>query len=137
MAPIKTVIGREGEQANTCLLHDNMSTVRGWREGKSPDRDKSWGKPAGQKPQETAPQAWLWLDSAASLLSKTQGSDLFFLYWGFFSGRSDGKESTCQCRRHRFKPWVGRSPGRGHGNPLQDSWSLVGYSPRGRRVGRD
>ena len=110
-----------------CLLHDNISTVRGWRGGKSPDRDKSRGKPAGQKPQETAPQAWLWLDSAASLLSKTRGSDLFFLYWGFFSGRSDGKEPTCQCKRHRLKPWVGRSPGGGQGNPLQDSWSLVGY----------
>ena len=37
------------------------------------------------------------------------------------SGAS-GKESACQCRRckrHRFDPWVRRSPGGGHGNPLQ------------------
>ena len=40
---------------------------------------------------------------------------------GFPSGTS-GKEPACQCRRHkrhRFDPWVGRSPGGGHGNPLQ------------------
>ena len=34
------------------------------------------------------------------------------------------KESACQCRRysrHGFDPWSGRSPGEGHGNPLQYS----------------
>ena len=42
---------------------------------------------------------------------------------GFPHGTSD-KESTCQCRRIKrrsFNPWVGRSPGGGHGNPLQYS----------------
>ena len=32
-----------------------------------------------------------------------------------------GKESACQCRRHRFDPWVGKSPGEGNGHPLQYS----------------
>ena len=35
------------------------------------------------------------------------------------------KESTCQCRRHRrcgFDSWVRRSPGGGHGSPLQHSY---------------
>ena len=32
-----------------------------------------------------------------------------------------GKESTCQFRRHRFDPWVGRSPSKGNCNPLQYS----------------
>ena len=35
-----------------------------------------------------------------------------------------GKESACQCRRHKrvgFDPGSGRSPGVGNGNPLQDS----------------
>ena len=32
-----------------------------------------------------------------------------------------GKESACQCRRHGFDSWSGRSPGGGNGNPLQDS----------------
>ena len=59
-----------------------------------------------------------------------------------------GKESACQCKRckkHGFNPWSGRSPGVGTGNPLQypclykshGQRSLVGYSPWGRRVGRD
>ena len=29
------------------------------------------------------------------------------------------KESTCQCRRRGFHPWVGRFPGEGNDNPLQ------------------
>ena len=32
-----------------------------------------------------------------------------------------GKESACQCRRCRFDPWSGRSPGGRNGNPLQYS----------------
>ena len=39
-------------------------------------------------------------------------------------GFPGGKEPTCQCRRskkHRLNPWVGRSPGGRHGNPLQYS----------------
>ena len=38
----------------------------------------------------------------------------------------NGKESVCQCRRHRFNPWVGKIPGTGrslgqvNGNPLQN-----------------
>ena len=27
-------------------------------------------------------------------------------------GGTSGKEYTCQCRRHRFNPWVGKIPGR-------------------------
>ena len=36
-----------------------------------------------------------------------------------------GKESACQCRRHRrcrFDPWSGRSLGGGNGNPLRYSY---------------
>ena len=43
--------------------------------------------------------------------------------WGFPGGAS-GKEPTCQCRRCQrrgFGPWFRRSPGGGHGNPLQHS----------------
>ena len=41
-----------------------------------------------------------------------------------FPGGASGKEPACQCRRHRSKvsiPGSGRSPGGGHGNPLQYS----------------
>ena len=41
-----------------------------------------------------------------------------------FPGGTSGKEPACQCRWHRdasLVPWSGRSPGGGHGNPLQYS----------------
>ena len=40
---------------------------------------------------------------------------------GDFPGGSDGKEPTCQSRRRRSIPELERSPGGGHGNPLQYS----------------
>ena len=59
-----------------------------------------------------------------------------------FLGGVSGKEPACQSRRHRrpgFIPGSERSPGGGHGNPLQYSClenphgkrSLLGYSLRG------
>ena len=62
------------------------------------------------------------------------------LYLGFLGG-SDGKESACKAGDLGLIPGLGRSPGGGHGNPLQDSClenphgqrSLVGYSPWGRK----
>ena len=48
---------------------------------------------------------------------------IIYIHMGFPGGTS-GKESSCQCRRHkrhRFDPESGRSPGEGHGNPLQYS----------------
>ena len=36
-------------------------------------------------------------------------------------GGSDGKESTCNVEDLSSIPGLGRSPGGGHGNPLQDS----------------
>ena len=38
-----------------------------------------------------------------------------------FPGGSDGKESTCNERVLGLTPGLGRSPGGGHGNPLQYS----------------
>ena len=59
----------------------------------------------------------------------------------------DGKESICNAGNLVSMPGLGRSPGKGTGNPLhfcllwtQESYghrSLVGYSPRDLRVGRD
>ena len=72
--------------------------------------------------------------------------------WNFLSegcpGGISGKESVCQCRRRKrrgFDPWSGRSPGEGHGHPLQvllpgeshGLRSLEGYSPWGHRVEHD
>ena len=38
-----------------------------------------------------------------------------------FPGGSDGKESACNAGDPGLIPRLGRSPGRGHGNPLQHS----------------
>ena len=56
-------------------------------------------------------------------------------------GSSAGKESTCNVEDQGSIPGTGRSPGGGHGNPLQYSClenpheqrSLEGYSPWGHR----
>ena len=62
-----------------------------------------------------------------------------YVYLLDFPAGSDGKESTCHVGDLGLIPGLGRSPGGGHGNPLQyfclensrGQRSLVGYSPRG------
>ena len=62
-----------------------------------------------------------------------------FYYFRMFPSGSVGKESTCNAGNLGSIPGLGRSPGGGHGNPLQHSClenphrqrSLVGYSPWG------
>ena len=44
-----------------------------------------------------------------------------FTYLTGFPGGSDGKESACNAGDLGLIPGSGRSPGEGHGNPLQDS----------------
>ena len=56
-------------------------------------------------------------------------------------GDSDGKEFACSAGDSGLIPGLGRSPGGGHGNPLQCSClenpqgqrSLAGYSPWGHK----
>ena len=58
-----------------------------------------------------------------------------------FPGSSAGKESACNAGDLGSIPGLGRSPGGGHGDPLQSSClenprgqrSLTGYSPRGHK----
>ena len=58
-----------------------------------------------------------------------------------FPGGSDGKESACNAGDLSLIPGLGRSPGGGHGNPLQYSClknpqgqrSLEGYIPWGHK----
>ena len=52
-----------------------------------------------------------------------------------------GKESACQCKRHRSNPWVGKMPWSRKWQPtpvflpgkLHGQWSLAGYSAWGRK----
>ena len=56
---------------------------------------------------------------------------------GWFSG----KESTCKYRRHRFNPWIGKTPWRRKWQPtpvflpweLHEQRSLAGYGPWGHK----
>ena len=58
-----------------------------------------------------------------------------------FPGSSDGKESACNTGDLDSITGLGRSPGEGHGNPLQyycpenphGQRSLVDYGPRGHK----
>ena len=72
---------------------------------------------------------------------------LFITKYGInlgFAGGSDGKESTCNVGDLGLIPGLGRSPGGGHGNPLQYSClenlhgqrSLASCSPWGPKVSR-
>ena len=66
-------------------------------------------------------------------------SALWFCGRTGFPGGSDGKKSACNAGDLGSIPGLGRSPGGGHGNPLQSSClekphgqrGLVGYSPQG------
>ena len=58
-----------------------------------------------------------------------------------FPGGASNKESTCQCRRQRFNPWVGKMPWRRKWQPTAGflpgkspgQRSLVSYTPWGRK----
>ena len=66
----------------------------------------------------------LLLQSTALSLSQIPSSASYCIFLGFPGGAS-GKESACQCRDIRDVgsiPVSGRSPGGGHGNPLQYSF---------------
>ena len=67
-----------------------------------------------------------------------------FVIWALGLPRwFSGKESTCQCRRYRFNPWVRKIPWRGKWQPTpiflprksHGQRSLAGYSPWCCRVG--
>ena len=46
---------------------------------------------------------------------------IFFKIQLGFPGGTSSEEPTCQCRDAGLTPGLGRSPGGGHGNPLQNS----------------
>ena len=73
---------------------------------------------------------------------RTRLSDFIFTFSfkGGFPGDSDSKESACNAEDPGSVSRLGRSPGEGHGNPLQYSClenlmdrGLVGYSPWGHK----
>ena len=69
----------------------------------------------------------------------------FHIVFHGFPGSFSAKESTCQCRRHGFDPWVGKIPWRRTWPPTpvflpgesHGQRSLAGYGPWGHRVRHD
>ena len=50
---------------------------------------------------------------------------IFYIKNGKKTKQNKKKTPDCQCRRQKrceSDPWVGKTPGGGHGNPLQDSF---------------
>ena len=80
----------------------------------------------------------LWLSSSERTNTDHFIKSNMYINLGF-PGGSEGKESACDAGVLGSIPGLGRSPGGGHGNPLQYSClenphgqrSLVGYSPWG------
>ena len=79
-------------------------------------------------------QSWRpWFDSWVGKFPSRRNTPVFL----GFPGGSDGKESACNVGDLGLVPGLGRSPGGGHGNPLQYSCleyphgqrSLADYSP--------
>ena len=78
-------------------------------------------------------KSWTWLSDWTELMSH------LYIHIHSFSGDSVSKESTCNTGDLSLMPGLGRSPGGGHGNPLQYSClenpheqrRLVGCSPWG------
>ena len=79
---------------------------------------------------------------SVSYIGRRKGFSLIYCDRGF------PKESFCQCRRcskHRFNPWVGKTPWSRKWQPTSiflpgkyhRQRSLVGYNPWGRRVRHD
>ena len=63
----------------------------------------------------------IWISEGSLSISKRSPVFMLFLMlWMGFPGGAVGKESACQCRRHkkhRFDPWVGKIPWRGKWQP--------------------
>ena len=82
-----------------------------------------------------APEVWTWQPMSLvphfTLFDTGTSSGLGSPRW------INGKESTCQCRRHRFNPWVGKIPWRSKWQPIpvllpgksHGQRRLEGYSP--------
>ena len=64
-----------------------------------------------------------------------------FTFFQGFPGGSDSKESACQCRRHRFDPWVRKITWRSEWQPIpvflpadsHEQRSLASCSPGGHK----
>ena len=96
-------------------------------------------RPWGHKESDLT--KWLTLSLSETSIVLLRGEKAFAGGDGCFPGGSDCEESACNAGDLGLIPGLGRSPGGGHGNPLQCSClenphgqrSLAGYSPWGQK----
>ena len=81
--------------------------------------DRAVSFPGSEVRQSWVPAHLQHLHSGLHCVSYLTSWSLNFLIcaMGIFPRWHSGKESTCQCRRCRFDPWVGRIPWRREGQP--------------------
>ena len=137
---------------STCNAGDPNS-IPGWgrapREGIGYPLQYSWAFPGSsdvkkKKKKKNSPATWeTWLSSLYWKDPLEEGWATHFSILHFPRGWG-GKESACSAEDLSSNPGLGRSPGRGHGNPLQYSClenpmdrSLAGDNPQGRRIEHD
>ena len=104
-------------------------------------REEGWHNSSEEAPGDYhkpshGDRAWLWSVGVQGMVYYMLCRPDIGLPWC-----SDGKETSCNAGDLGSIPGLGRSPGGGHGNPLQYSClenphgqrSLVGYSPKGHK----
>ena len=137
-------IGRTDTEAPKLWPPDTKS----WLTGKDPDAGKDWGHEKGRqrmrrldgitdsidmslsklqeivKDREARGIAVLGVEKSWTWLSNWTTSVYIWLWWWL-----SGKESTCQCRRHTFDPWVGKIPWRRkwQSTPIFLPWKSHGH----------
>ena len=151
-------IGRTDAEAETPILWP--PDEKNWLIWKDPDAGKAWrweekGTTRRWDGWMASPTqwTWVWVNSreawSAAVYGVTKSRTwlsgwielnwthiIIGLPWSF-----SGKKSTCQCRRHGFKPWVRKIPWRRKWQPTpvflaresHGKISLVGYSPWGHK----
>ena len=93
-------------------------------------------------------RGWWWHFSFQLILGPELSNNYFMIHVGYtgLPWWLNGKDSTCQCRRRRFNPWVRKIPWRRKWQPSlvflpgksHGQRSLVGCTPWGcERVGHD
>ena len=126
--------GKDWGQEEKGTTEDEMAGWHHWLDGRESEWTPGVGDGQGGLP---CCDSWGRKESdTTELLNWTDWRMCMGLPWWL-----SRKESTCQCRRHGFNPWVGKIPGRRkwQPTPVLLPWnshgvkSLAGYSPWGHK----
>ena len=132
------------QRSSPCPLHYAVGSINHWTTGKSPKNFNTYlyGMYCISTGQHWS-RPYLWMHICMNVYIYTHTHTHTHTHIGF-PGGSEGKASACNVGDLGSIPGLGRSPGEGNGNPLQDSclenpmdraaWEATVHS---RRVGHD